>query len=73
MVIKKNSRTVWGPEQQEVFDQIRNYLGSAPILTVLKEGEELYYYLFLSDAAVTAALMVEGDGVQQPVYFCSKI
>ena len=36
------------------------------------QGEELYLYLAVSHAAVSAALVREEDGIQKPVYFTSR-
>ena len=55
-----------------VFDNLNAYLSSPPLLSPSKLGEELYLYLPVSQAAVSAALVREEDGSQRPVYFTSR-
>ena len=48
------------------------YLSSSLLLNPSRPGEELYLYLVISQAAVSAALVREEDGSQKPVYFTSR-
>ena len=51
---------------------MKKYLSSPPLLSPSVPGEELYLYIAISQAAVSAAL-VRNDGCsQQPVYFISR-
>ena len=59
----------WTDECQKAFEDLRKYLSSLPLLSPSKLGEELYLYLVVSQAAVSAALVREEDGYQRPVYF----
>ena len=61
----------WTDECQTTFDDLKAYLSSPPLLSPSKPGEELYLYLAVSQAAVSAALVREEDGSQKPVYFTS--
>ena len=54
------------------FDNLKAYLSSPPLLSPSKPGEELYLYLAVSQAAVSATLVREEDGSQRPVYFTSR-
>ena len=51
---------------------MKAYLSSPPLLSLSMLGEELYLYLAVSQAAVSAALVREEDGSQKPVYFTSR-
>ena len=51
---------------------MKKYLSSPPLLSPSKPREELYLYLAISQAAVSAALVREEDGSQRPVYFISR-
>ena len=42
------------------------------MLNPSKPGEELYFYLAISQAAVSAVLVRKEDGCQKPVYFISQ-
>ena len=63
---------VWTDECQTEFDSLKKYLSSPPLLSPSKPGEELYLYLVVSQAAVSATLVREEDGSQRPVYFTSR-
>ena len=54
------------------FDNLKKYLSSPPLFSPSKAGEELYLYLAVSQAAVSAALVREEDGSQRPAYFTSR-
>ncbi|KAJ3684765.1 hypothetical protein LUZ61_013929 [Rhynchospora tenuis] len=73
VIKKKTQKFVWGPECQEAFEKIKEYLSTPPIISVPVKGEPLYLYISTNDDAVSAALVREEDGVQKPVYFISKI
>ena len=45
----------WMDECQTAFDNLKTYLSSPPLLNSSKPGEELYLYLAVSQAAVSAA------------------
>ena len=62
----------WTDECQTAFDNLKAYLPSPPLFNPSKSGEELYLYLAVSQAAISAALVREEDGSQKPVYFTSR-
>ena len=62
----------WTDECQQVFENLKLYLSSPPLLSPSRPGEELYLYLVVSQAAVNATLIREEDGSQRPVYFASR-
>ncbi|KAJ3689619.1 hypothetical protein LUZ61_018783 [Rhynchospora tenuis] len=64
---------VWGPECQEAFEKIKEYLSTPPIISRPVKGEPLYLYVSTNDDAISAALVREEEGVQKPVYFVSRI
>ena len=61
----------WTTECQQAFEDLKVYLSSPPLLSPSKPREELFLYLAVSLAAVSAALVREEDQVQKPVYFTS--
>lgn len=63
----------WTDECQKAFEELKRYLTSPPLLSPSKLGEELYLYLVVSEAVVSAALVREEDGSQKPVYFTSRV
>ena len=52
----------WMDECQTTFNNLKAYLSSPPLLNPSKPGEELYLYLAVSHAAVSAALVREEVG-----------
>ena len=62
----------WTDECQEAFKDLEKYLSSPPLLSHSKLGEELYLYITVLQAAVSAALVREEEGMQRPVYFISR-
>ena len=52
----------WTDECQMTFDNLKKYLLSPPLLSPSKPGEELYLYLAISQAVVSANLVREEDG-----------
>ena len=43
--IKKNTLSLWGPEQEKVFTELKQYLSSPPILSSPLPEEDLFMYL----------------------------
>ena len=58
----------WTDKCQKAFEDLKKYLLSPPMLSPSKPGEELYLYIAISQAAVSAALVREEEGSQRPVY-----
>lgn len=57
----------WTDECQMAFNDLKAYLSSSSLLSPSMPGEELYLYLAVSQAAVSAALVQKEDGSQKPV------
>ena len=51
---------------------MKKYLSSPPLLSPSMLGEELYLYIAVLQAAVSAALVRDKGGSQRPVYFISR-
>ena len=62
----------WMDECQKAFEDLKKYLSSPPLLSPSMPGEELYIYIAISQAAVSAALVRDEGDSQRPVYFISK-
>ena len=63
----------WMDECQQAFENLKVYHSSPPLLSPSKPREELYLYLAVLQAAVSATLVKEEDGSQKPVYFTSRV
>ena len=62
----------WTDECQKAFQDLKDYLTMAPLLSLSVLGEELYLYLAVSPHAVSSALIREKGKVQKPVYYTSR-
>ena len=51
---------------------MKAYLSAPPLLNPSQPGEELFLYLAVSPAAVSAALIREEEKVQKPIYYASR-
>ena len=61
----------WDDECEKAFQNLKEYLVRAPMLSAPEPGEELFMYLSVSEHAVSVVLLRD-QGVQQPVYYISK-
>ncbi|XP_030925537.1 uncharacterized protein LOC115952495 [Quercus lobata] len=71
LLLKKWKGFWWDDECEKAFQDLKEYLTRAPMLTAPEPREELFMYLFVFDHAVSAVLLRD-RGVQQPVYYISK-
>ena len=62
----------WITECQQAFEELKAYLSSPPLLSPSQPGKELFLYLAVSPAAISAALFREEEKVQKPVYYVSR-
>ena len=62
----------WTDECQKAFEDLKKYLSSPPLLSPSKPEEELYLYITVLQAAVSATLVREEEGTQRPVYFVCR-
>ena len=51
---------------------MKKYFSSPPLLSPSMPGEELYLYIAISQAAISAALVRDEGGLQRPIYFISR-
>ena len=62
----------WMAKCQQAFEDLKTYHSSPPLLSPSQPREELFLYLAISLAAVSAALIREEDKVQKPMYYTSQ-
>ena len=62
----------WTDECQQAFEELKAYLSAPPLLSPSEPGEELFLYLAVSLAAVSAALIREEEKIQKLVYYTSR-
>jgi ribonuclease HI len=72
-VLHVNSIFQWGVEQQQAFEDLRNYLEETTVMSKPSPKAELLLYIAATDTAVSAALVeerMEADTLKQlPIYY----
>ncbi|GKV17031.1 hypothetical protein SLEP1_g27587 [Rubroshorea leprosula] len=63
----------WNGECQQAFDELKQYLASAPLLSKPVDGECLYLYLGVTKEAVSSVLLREENKNQKPICYVSKV
>ncbi|GKV25935.1 hypothetical protein SLEP1_g35307 [Rubroshorea leprosula] len=63
----------WTDECQQAFDELKQYLASAPLLSKPVDGECLYLYLGVTEEAVSSVLLREENKRQKPICYVSKV
>ncbi|GKV12598.1 hypothetical protein SLEP1_g23719 [Rubroshorea leprosula] len=63
----------WTEECQQAFDELKQYLASAPLLSKPVDGECLYLYLGVTKEAVSSVLLREENKNQKPICYVSKV
>ena len=70
-LLKKWKGFRWDDECEKAFQDLKEYLVRAPMLSAPEPEKELFMYLSVFEHVVSAVLLRD-QGVQQPVYYISK-
>ncbi|XP_059650198.1 uncharacterized protein LOC132295960 [Cornus florida] len=70
--IRSKNKDIWGPQQQDAFNQLKRYMAKPPILSDLKPSETIVLYLPISSIATSAVLIREEGKSQYPIFYTSK-
>ena len=70
-LLKKWKGFQWSEECKRAFQELKEYLVHASMLTTPELEKDLFMYLLVSKHAVSAVLLRD-QGVQQPIYYISK-
>jgi hypothetical protein len=79
LIKKSDKKFEWTEEADAAFSQLKKVLSTPPVLVAPKEREPLLLYIVATHQVVSTVLVVEqseegkAHGVQQPVYFLSKV
>jgi hypothetical protein len=75
-VLRANLVFQWGAEQQQAFEDLKNFLEEAAVMTKPSLKVELLLYIAATDTAVNAVLVeerLEADTLKQfPIYYVSE-
>ncbi|XP_058099838.1 uncharacterized protein LOC131244211 [Magnolia sinica] len=70
--LKGHKKAKWTSKCEQAFQELKQYLGSPPLLSKSEEGEPLLLYLAVSASAISSALIREVGNKQYLVYYMSK-
>nr|XP_025661188.1 uncharacterized protein LOC112756783 [Arachis hypogaea] len=70
--LKNKKAFQWTDECEQAFTTIKETLSKPPILQTPLQGEPLFLYLFVTNWAISSALVAEREKKQFPIYFTSK-
>ena len=70
--LKGNKKFLWDEKCDQAFKALKEYLGNPLLLSKPTDGEPLFFYLTVSEYAISGALIREKEKVQWPVYYISK-
>ncbi|GKV19163.1 hypothetical protein SLEP1_g29457 [Rubroshorea leprosula] len=71
--LREPKNVQWIDECQQAFDELKQYLASAPFLSKPVEGESLYLYLGVTEEAVSLVLLREENKNKKFICYVSKV
>jgi hypothetical protein len=72
--LKSNEEFVWGQEQQQAFEAIKEYLATPLVLTPPKQGKPLKLYISMTQESISSLLAQDSsEGQEQVVFYLSRI
>ncbi|CAL2239171.1 unnamed protein product [Prunus armeniaca] len=63
----------WTPECDQAFQNLKNYMSQAPLLSKPLPGEVLLLYLSVSNTAVSSVLIRKPEKAELPIFYVSKV
>jgi len=70
--IKSDDEFRWGAEQQQAFDEIKEYLSKPPVLVPPQQDRPFYVYLSVGDTSIVSVLVQKHDGQERVVFYLSR-
>lgn len=69
---RKDAKFVWGPEQEQAFQALKEAIASPPVLHMADFERQFILRTDASTCSLGAVLLQEVDGVRQPVAYASR-
>ncbi|CAL8076789.1 unnamed protein product [Prunus armeniaca] len=63
----------WTAECDKAFQNLKNYMSRAPLLSKPLPGEVLFLYLSVSSTAVSSMLIRKPEKAELPIFYVSKV
>jgi hypothetical protein len=70
--IKANDEFCWGAEQQQEFEDIKEYLSKWPVLVPPQQGKPFHVYLSVGDTSIASVIVQVHDGKESVVFLPQK-
>jgi hypothetical protein len=70
--IKTNEEFRWGAEQQQAFEEIKEYLSKPPVLVPPQQDRPFYIYLSVGDTSITSVVIQVHENKERVVFYLSK-
>ncbi|CAL9031802.1 unnamed protein product, partial [Prunus brigantina] len=71
--LKGSKRSItWTAECDKAFNELKEYMSRAPLLSTPEPGDTLMIYLSISATAVSSVLIQTKEGAEHPVHYVSK-
>ncbi|KAK1604476.1 hypothetical protein QYE76_028149 [Lolium multiflorum] len=70
--IKSDEEFCWGAEQQQAFDEIKEYLTKPPVLVPPQQDRTFYIYLSVADTSIASVVVQVYDGLEKVVFYLSR-
>ncbi|KAL5772480.1 hypothetical protein ACOSQ2_012404 [Xanthoceras sorbifolium] len=68
-IFNGNKRFEWTEECEKAFQELKDHMGQAPLLSKPQDGEKLTIYLAVTKHAISAVLIREENRIQLRLYF----
>jgi hypothetical protein len=66
--IKTNDEFHWGAEQQQAFEEIKEYLSKPPVLVPPQQDRPFYVYLLVGDTSIASVVIQVHDDKERVVF-----
>jgi hypothetical protein len=70
--IKASEEFRWGAEQQQAFEEIKEYLSRPPVLVPPQQDRPFYVYLSVGDTSITSVVIQVHDNKERVVSYLSR-
>ncbi|KAK1614119.1 hypothetical protein QYE76_019636 [Lolium multiflorum] len=70
--IKPDEEFRWGAEQQQAFDDIKEYLTKPPVLVPPRQDRPFYIYLSVADTSIASVVVQVYEGLEKVVFYLSR-
>jgi hypothetical protein len=70
--IKANEEFCWGAEQQQAFEEIKEYLSKPPVLIPPQQDKPFYVYLSVGDTSIASVIIQVHDNKERAVFYLSR-